>query len=275
METHSDISEPLTSAALMRSVRAFEVPNDGLGVWFLGQNGFLIKTASGLVCAIDPYLTDSCPSKFADSPFDLGRELPIFLEPEDLDVDVYAITHSHEDHLDEATVRRLRCHALFLAPWDAYQKLLTYGVDASSCRLLHANETVELNGVSVRGTFAIPTDDTDLNHIGLLFEAANGVRFYNTGDTAFSEGLARLLPRDVDLCAICINGRFGNLSSSEAARVVVEIQPRIAVPTHYDMMRCNLSDPEGFRTEVATLGTATIVKVMEYGVPLVVLRSER
>jgi len=38
-------------------------------------------------------------------------------------------------------------------------------------------------------TFALPTDDTDLNHVGILLRFANGITFYDTGDAAFAERL--------------------------------------------------------------------------------------
>jgi hypothetical protein len=42
--------------------------------------------------------------------------------------------------------------------------------------------------------FALPTDATDPNHTGMLCTFANGIRFYNTGDTAYAERLADLQP---------------------------------------------------------------------------------
>ncbi len=62
--------------------------------------------------------------------------------------------------------------------------------------LVHPGESVALNGTTnVCATFALPTDSTDLNHTGMLVQFSNGIRFYNTGDTAWAERLAALLPR--------------------------------------------------------------------------------
>ena len=45
---------------------------------------------------------------------------------------------------------------------------------------------MELKDLRVTGTFALPTDDSDLNHMGFVFQYANGPKIYMTGDTDFS-----------------------------------------------------------------------------------------
>lgn len=262
----------ITSAERMRTIRATSVPDDSIALWFLGQNGFLLKSSAGTLVAIDPYLTDSCATLFKDLPLDLSRRLPVLLDPVDLDVDFYVVTHSHEDHLDEATVRGLRCAPHFVAPWEALQRLRGFGLPAEKMQLLHPNEIVKLNEIQLHGTFALPTDATDLNHIGLLFEFANDIRFYNTGDTAYAESLGSLLPRDVDICAICINGGFNNLSHAEAARLACKVKPRVVIPTHWDMMRCNLGDPEMFRVALQQLQCDAKFELLGYDEPFVYTR---
>lgn len=39
---------------------------------------------------------------------DPRRRVPVLIEPEDLDVDIFAGTHNHPDHTDPDTIRRLR-----------------------------------------------------------------------------------------------------------------------------------------------------------------------
>jgi L-ascorbate 6-phosphate lactonase len=263
-----------SNSGLMASIRGTTIPSDGIGVWFLGQNGFVLKSAQGLTIAIDPYLSDSCRTKFAGSQFDLSRCLPVFLEPEDLDVEFFVVTHSHEDHLDEETVKRLRCRPTFIAPWEAHERLLSFDLPRERCHLLHPNEAITLGDVRVHATFALPTDATDLNHIGVLFEFANGVRFYNTGDSAYAEALERLLPKDVDICAICINGGFHNLDHKEAAKLIHAVRPCVAIPTHYDMMMCNCNDPETFRSAVRRASPDTSVHIMEYDRPFIYRREK-
>lgn len=257
----------IPSQTYMASIRQFEIPEDAIAIWFLGQNGFLLKAASGPLIGIDLYLTDSCATASANSPFRVHRQLPIFIEPEDLDVDVFLTTHSHDDHADPETISRLTCKdtARFIGPWETAEKYKACGVPASSCELLHPNQTLNLgNATQITGTFALPTDGSDLNHTGALIRFANSISFYNTGDTAYCDLLDTLLPRDVDICTICINGGYNNLNSMQAARILRAIQPKVAVPCHYDMMVHNIAHPDMLRTSLEVLGCDIPVKVLDY-----------
>ena len=231
----------------MQFLREFTVPPNSIASWFLGQNGFILKDPGGTVVAIDPYLTNSCSEQNPGHPLNLNRLLASPLEPEELDVDFIVFTHSHDDHLDLETIRRLTCAPIFAGPWETIEKLKTLGLPKERHILLHPRQSVSLNEIRLEGTFALPTDATDLNHMGVLFTLPGGLRFYNTGDTAFAHALSRLLPTRVDICAICINGGFHNLSHGDAAQIVKVIEPLIAIPTHFDLMACNQSDPEMFR----------------------------
>jgi len=266
----------LTSRAYMRSIREYAVPADAIAVWFLGQNGFLLKDVSGLLVGIDLYLTDSCAARFAHLPFRVNRQLPIFIEPEHLDIDVFITTHSHDDHADPETIRRLdkSKKMSFLGPFDSIRVYRECGVPESCRSLLHPGETVRIGATTtVQATFALPTDATDLNHTGMLLEFANGIRFYNSGDTAYAERLMALLPADVDVCAICINGGFHNLSATQAGAIVKAIRPRIVIPCHYDMMVCNTGSPEMFRAALAIAGSDAHFVQLNYYEPWLYSRT--
>ena len=265
----------IESREFMASIREFEVPVDAIAVWFLGQNGFLLKDSTGLLVGIDLYLTNSCAEIYADLPFRLDRQLPVFIEPEDLDIDVFLTTHSHADHADPETIRRVpkTNNGIFLGPFDSMRVYRDCGVPESSCRLIHPGEAIQLSpSTTVQATFALPTDATDLNHTGMLLEFGNGIRFYNSGDTAYAEQLASLLPTGVDVCAICINGGFHNLSAMQAASIVKAIAPRVVVPCHYDMMVNNVGSPEMFRVALDVLGSEAKFVVMRYYEPWVYRR---
>jgi L-ascorbate metabolism protein UlaG (beta-lactamase superfamily) len=262
----------------MESIRAFEVPPDGLAIWFFGQNGFILKASRGPLIGIDLYLSNSCARLFSHLPYRLDRQLPVFVEPEDLDIDVFFTTHSHDDHSDPDTIRRFISvkKAQFIGPWESVEKYLRCGVPQSCCRILHPNQTIQLDGpTQLTGTFALPTDNTDLNHTGVLIRFANGISFYNTGDTGYCELLESLLPRGVDLCAICINGGFQNLDPLQAARIVKAVDPAIVIPCHYDMMINNVGHPDLLRTALCLVGSKANMQVLDYYSPWVFRSGER
>lgn len=264
------VPQKMGSQDYMHSIRDYKVPVDALAIWYLGQNGFILKDATGLLIGIDLYLTNSCAATYAHLPYRLDRQLPIFIEPEDLDVDVFITTHSHQDHADPETIRRLRTTRpiRFLGPFDSMQIYQECGVPSSSCRLIHPGETVQLgSSINLEATFALPTDATDLNHTGVLLHFPNGIRFYNSGDTAYADRLAALLPTEIDICAICINGGFHNLSSMQAADIVKMIRPCVAVPCHYDMMVNNVGAPEMLRVALEVAGCDADCFIMKYYEP--------
>lgn len=256
----------MESRRYMESIRTFQPPENSIAIWYLGQNGFLLKGPAGPLIGIDLYLTNSCATRFAHLPFRLDRQLPIFIEPEDLDVDVFVTTHSHDDHADPETLRRMHKHGTqFIGPFDSTRVYRDCGVPEAAIRTIHPGEIVDLgDSTSIQAAFAFPTDATDLNHTGVLCRFANGITFYNTGDTAYADGLAKLLPAEVDICAICINGGFHNLAPGEAADILKQVRPKVAVPCHYDMMINNIGSPSMLRVAMDLNRCGAEMKVMRY-----------
>lgn len=263
------VPQIMSSQEYMRSIRSFSVPEGALAVWFLGQNGFLLKDSISPLIGIDLYLTNSCAQLPNDLNYRLDRQLPIFIEPEDLDVDIFLTTHSHQDHADPETISRVpkTGHTVFAGPFNAIKVFEECGVPQQALRMLHPGQTFDLGTATVQATFALPTDTTDLNHTGLLVTFSNGITFYNTGDTAWSDRLSMLLPRGVDICTICINGGYHNLSAEHAAGIIHDISPRIAIPCHYDMMVNNVGSPDMFRAALERTGTPSKFHMLHYYEP--------
>ena len=263
------VEQQRSSREYMRSVREFQVPPDSLAVWYLGQNGFLLKDETSSLFGIDLYLTNSCAEGPNNYTYRVDRQLPIFIEPEDLDIDVFLVTHSHQDHTDPQTIARMpkSKETIFLGPFDAARVFAECGVQSSACRVFHPGEMMEIGSTKLQGTFAFPTDPTDLNHIGILLTFETGITFYNTGDTAWSDRLSLLLPRDVDICTICINGGYHNLSSEHAALIIRDINPHVAIPCHYDMMVNNVGSPNMFRAALEREGVRDRFHMLAYYAP--------
>lgn len=267
----------LPSRDYMNSIRNFAVPADTLAVWYLGQNGFLLKDSVSPLIGIDLYLTNSCASTFAHLPFRLDRQLPIFIEPEDLDIDIFITTHSHDDHADPETIRRMvrKETTLFVGPFNSVWVYARCGVPKTCSRLLHPGQSLKVDTTTLQATFALPTDATDLNHSGMLITFASGITFYNTGDTAWAERLPKLLPSSsIDICAICMNGGFYNLTPTQAAAVVKELNPRVVVPCHYDMMINNVCSPQMLRVALDQIGTEGTFTVLPYYEPWLYRRGQ-
>ncbi len=237
---------------LMQDIKHFAVPRNQVGVWWLGQNGFVFKTPEGTLLSIDLYLTNSVPELLPDLPVNLERMQPIFLTPDELETDIYACTHSHFDHADPQTIRNLRNKETvqFIGPYltcDAYR---SYGVEEARIVPIAPQQEISYKDIKIEGTFALPTDESDLNHVGFLLTFADKFKIYVTGDTDHSELLASVAKHNPQVLITCINGNYNNLSHWEAAEVAKWVNPDIAIPCHYDMFPDNAMDPAQFRASL-------------------------
>ena len=233
----------------MREIRQFPVPPKAVAFWWLGQNGFIFKSPEGTVVGVDLYLTNSCVA-VAPPGMDLSRKVPVLIPPEELDVDVFVCTHNHQDHTDPETIERLRHKDTthFVGPHPSCDVFARSAVESGRIVPVWADHVVEMRDVRIRGTFALPTDDTALNDLGYIFEFGNAPRSYMTGDTAECELLASARRHQPGLMITCINGGFKNLSHDPAAMLAGQVRPRVAVPCPYDMFPDNSMDPNQFRS---------------------------
>lgn len=256
----------MPSSEFMAQIRAYRPAEGKTAIWHLGQNSWILKGSDGTLLAVDPYLTDFCASKRTRDRVPKSRLLPVFIEPEDLDVDVVLLTHSHPDHADPFTLERLKIKekARFLGPWQTLKILSEAGIPTKSQTLMHPLQTETVCGISITGTFAEPTDFTDLNHMGFAVQFPGGRLWYNSGDTAKTELLGHVKALKPAMMAVCINGGYHNLSHWEAAEICALVEPEVAVPAHYDMMPHNLQSPHMFRKSLYEKARTVQYLRMEY-----------
>jgi len=255
--------------SLMAEIRAFQVPRGAVAIWWLGQNSFLFKSPEGTVVSTDLYLTNSCV-QVAPPGMDFNRKVPVLIAPGEVDVDVYCCTHSHQDHADPETIEGLRHKDAghFVGPHpvcDVYRK---HRIESGRIVPAWPDCELELRDVKIRGTFSLPTDDTDLNHMGFVFQFGGGPRIYMTGDTAESELLASARRHKPELMITCVNGGFQNLSHDQAAMLAAQIRPRAAIPCHYDMFPDNGADPKQFRAALKLRAPDVRYLEAEHGKPI-------
>ena len=228
----------------MTAIADLHLESDQAALWFLGQAGYLIRSA-GITVAIDPYLTDSAAAGAPEFP----RLFPPPITPEDLHVDLYLVTHDHLDHLDPQTIQRYR-HAgttQFVAPRLAARKLRELGVPTPRIQRLDSGEEWAGPGLTITGVFALPTSADVLDTTGYLLRFANGRSVYHTSDTAFTPLLLQAAPRQVEVMLVPINGKWGNLNVEQAVELTAAVGPRYVFPNHHDLMALNAENPETFR----------------------------
>ena len=233
--------------SLMQEIRGYPVPKHAVALWWFGQNGYIFKTPEGTLTSVDLYLTDSCAC--LNPGFNLSRRVPILISPEELDVDIFACTHNHQDLTDPETIRNLRNKDTmqFVGPHPTCEVYKKEGIESARIVPAWPQCDLEFRDVRIHGTFALPTDQTDLNHMGFVLQFGSGPKVYITGDTDDTPLLHEAARHSPDLMITCINGGFNNLSHWEAADLAGHIKPRVAIPCHYDMFPDNAADPQQFR----------------------------
>ena len=161
---------------MMGEIREFRVPPKSVAMWWFGQNGYIFKSPEGTLVGVDLYLTDSCATLIEE--IDLRRKVPVLLAPEDVDIDVFTCTHNHQDHTDPETIRGLRNKdaAHFVGPHPSCEVFAREGVEAGRIVPAWPSGELEFGDVRFRGTFALPTDHTDLNHMGYILQFGSGRR---------------------------------------------------------------------------------------------------
>jgi L-ascorbate metabolism protein UlaG (beta-lactamase superfamily) len=274
--------DELRGEAFATAVR--ERPSDGsIAIWWLGQSGFAIRHRDDCVL-IDPYLSESLTTKYADTDTPHVRIHPRVVAPDELarvPVTALLATHHHTDHLDPDTLQPIVATAKaggrsvpVVAP-EVWRDLAAEraGVDAASIVGMDEGKTIQIGRFEIVGVAAaheaVEYDARGRRKcLGYILRSSAGTVFHS-GDSLFYDGLAsRLRPYQPDIALLPINGKIGNMSGIEAARLAHAAGIKLVVPCHYDMFEFNTADPATeFIPECERLGQP--YRVLKLGEPLI------
>lgn len=255
---------PRSGADLIESIRVQRIPEGALGVWFLNQFGYVLKSPEGVTIYIDPYLSDALEDATRGKP---DEHVRLFLPPvEGLQVtnaDFVFTTHDHLDHLDPKAVRDIAAaspNAVFVAPPVCRRTLRGLGIGEQRIVSIAADDAHDFGSFRVTATpGAHETFDLDPEYghvfVGFVLEF-QGVTIWHSGDTVLFDGLAdRVRMHRPDLAFLPINGRNyykarnnirGNMNYLEAAELAAELGVDIVFPSHIGQHACNTEDPGRF-----------------------------
>ncbi len=218
-------------------------------VTWLTQAGLMFENGNIRVI-VDPYLSDSVttlhPEKTRKIPADLS-----FLEKTP---DVVLITHDHLDHLDPETLDIIMAKAdkpiTFLAPQNAYNKLLKYGGDHNYV-MLNPHSVWSERGITF---YAVHAEHSERCAVGFILDDGDKT-YYVSGDTLYNydviDEVLELVEDGVDYAFLPINGKGNNMNAKDAADFAYEIDAKCAVPIHWGLL--DSIDPESFDFEDAKI----------------------
>lgn len=238
------------------------IPEGSVGVFWIGQAGFVFKTHSGRLIAVDPYLSDNVGRTGS-----FKRIVPSILGCEEIIFDYIISTHEHEDHLDPDAIPLLmtnnvtRLIAAKQAADDAHSKL---GVPTGRIVPLTPGDSFSDAEFTVT---ALPCDHGTASPtaIGLLLEFGSK-RVYISGDTCprpdtFSDERIH----GCELAIFPINGAFGNLNEREAAEAAQIVGAKLTVPSHFWCFAEHGGNPARFAEAMDEYPDSPAYYVMAHG----------
>ena len=202
-----------------------------------GQAGFIIKSSSGQMLAIDLYLSDCVERDEGHVGF--KRMLPKLLKPQDLNLDVVIATHPHLDHFDMDTIPELMSNGntrLFCSV--DCEKL----VNRTELGYFNSNITYVKPGDShISGDFTIHFVNCDHgtgapDAVGVIVEV-DGKRIFEAGDTCLRLDRVEEVNQfgSIDVMIAPINGAYGNLNEEDCTKLSAAVKPKLTIPCHYGM----------------------------------------
>lgn len=148
-----NVSSRDLSMSLDTEIREHMVSSGTITLWWLGQEGFVFKSPGGKIVAVDPYLTNSCKDEAAKLWINSDRLFPPPILPSELDVNVIAFTHSHQDHCDPETIFALRAAGrkpVYVAPGETVDKLIGLGIPRGEILLVWPNKELRFSDVRIK-----------------------------------------------------------------------------------------------------------------------------
>lgn len=218
---------------------------------WIGQAGFVLEFAGGVRICIDPYLSDSVEQYEG-----LHRLAPIAVLPGQLKCHVVISTHDHLDHFDPNTIIPIynNSDAIFMGPSSCLEHYLALGLSSKRFEVLDRGQRKGIMGLGLRAVRAEHTSGQRKDAIGVIISDGHHT-LYHTGDSEYTQELVdEVKDLKPDVMFVPINGRWGNMTAEQAARLTAVVEPGIVVPMHYGMFLENTADSQDFIDACADIG---------------------
>ena len=177
----------------------------------------------------------------------INKELIIYFDPYKIDneyhdADIIFITHSHYDHFSEEDIKKVRKDStIIIAPKDSLEKIIFLNFKEENIILVMPNESYQAKNIIFN---TIPAYNINKNFhpksnnwVGYIIKI-DGLTYYIAGDTDITEENKRI---KCDVAFVPVGGNF-TMDYKEAAELINEIKPKIAIPTHYGLIVGNVKD---------------------------------
>ncbi len=216
---------------------------------YFSHSAFQITTDKNIVILIDPFL-DGNPT----SPVKSG----------DVNADYIILTHAHNDHIGDAFKIAKRCDSTFICVDELANYCIENGFKAHN---MHIGGGYNFDFGRLKFTIAhhgskTPDNQYAGNPAGVVL-TIDGKNLYHTGDTGLfydMKLIGEMTPVDYLLLPIGDNYTMG---ITDAVKAVELINPKLAIPMHYNTFPVITADPEEFKKKVEGLGKKC--RVLKFG----------
>ena len=174
-----------------------------------------------------------------------SKDIIIYFDPYKInkdyhDADIIFITHSHYDHYSPLDIKKvIKDNTIIVCPEDVKEELLKLNIN--NIIEVVPNKDYEVLNIKFKTIPAYNINKNfhpkENNWVGYLVNY-NNVKYYIAGDTDITEENKNII---CDVAFVPIGGTF-TMDYKEAASLINEIQPKIAVPTHYGLIVGNKDD---------------------------------
>ena len=170
---------------------------------------------------------------------------PFQITAETHDADIIFITHSHYDHLVEKVARET---TVFVSPSSMGQEMRKVVGDAELLLMMpgDAQYPLEISVEAVPAYNRLKPFHPKRNGWNGYIVAMDGIRYYVAGDTDHIKELSAV---SCDVAMVPIGGTY-TMTAKEAAKLINEISPAVAIPTHYGSIVGKPEDADIFRKHV-------------------------
>ncbi|WP_248910440.1 MBL fold metallo-hydrolase [Halocatena marina] len=252
------------------------VDPDGLSLWYVGCNGFVLRSAEATVY-IDPYFGGSVPPR-------LLRMDPVPVNPKAVTLcDAVFVTHEHLDHMHPPSYLPLvrNAGADVYAPHAAWEEsVVPVDRDAVEGRdhVVAAGDTLTIGDLTIHVREG--NDPDAIDEVTYVVEHDAGT-FFHGGDSRVADAFAGIgVEFDIDLGVLAMGSearqyypdrdevlerRKVYLDHDEAVAAANALQLDRLAPSHYGMWKGVAADPAALRDHAASFDYPRVVDELRVG----------
>ena len=204
-------------------------------LFWMGQAGFIFKSAKGSLLGIDLYLSECVEQVEGHAGY--HRQMPQLVEPAELNLDFLIATHFHRDHFDVDAIPQLMNNGytrLFCA-YDCQEDVEFLNIDKTRTTFVRPDDTYEADGF--RLSFVRCDHGTGAPQAVGVIVTVDEKRALVVGDSCLHLDWKDdyLKEGPIDVLIAPINGAYGNLTEQENVDLTALLKPRLSVPCHFGM----------------------------------------